>query len=387
MGVSIMGKSVRLDLQIDNPKLADAIEEVAEEDRGQFVGSLLEAALVARSAFVVDLETQTVKASVDAAVEAMDAYFKKFQKTLNEKIELLADPENGEFVRTFGNLVDASFTDLLDPDNPDSSAPLVKLKTHLDTLEKNLKSYLDPVRSKLGITSDRKGTEAGADFENIVSYKLESLSLLFGDEILQTGDTRIEGTTRLIGDVLAQLNVEHLPGISPRVSFEAKTDKKFKRLDRKNHPNQANDEAIKSALDEMIEVNQSKVGVFILDSDYLDMDNQVRWKQFGDNKLLIVVDRLNPSDEYLQLAYAWARWRASLGESLEHQPISIKDFEEQLNSIVKQLDFVVTIKKTLSTGIAAINKGKGQLDELSNSIKDSITGLLVNLGSDVPLDD
>ena len=378
-GIEIHGSQVSIDLTINNKQLAEIFDDSDSTERVEKFTQLIEAALAARSAFLVDLETQTIKKSVDSAIESLEEFYEEFKKDLDNQLEALTDPEEGKFAETFGTLVEANFTEVLDPFSDDQNKPLTQLRAHLDEVDRKLRDYIEPVRQKLGIGGGPKDTHAGDNFESVVASIIEKQAALFGDVATRSGDTTEKGSTRKIGDLKVQLVSSQRAGQPISIDFEMKTNSKFKLVTRKEKPIIANETAILEAVDEMLEETQSDAAVFILDDELLAMEHQVRWKVLGPKKLLIIVNRVTPSEEYIQLAYAWARWQSLQGLVIEKQAFDKKDFDERLKVARDGLESTTNILTQLTRSVSGIEDAKKNLDSMRNSVKRAIQEIIDEL--------
>ncbi len=378
--IRVNGASVTINLVIEDKKLAEFFEEFdgADEKATKF-RELLDAALATRSAFLVDLETQTMKKSVDDAIENLEKYYAEFKLDLAKQLVSLADPEDGQFAKTFQELVENNFLRLLEPFDPTGSAPITRLRTHAENMDTQIRTYIEPIRQKLGIGGVKKDSGAGDNFESLVSTILEKQSGLLSDKATRVGALTETASTRRIGDLKIELAREPGVNAAKTIFFEMKTDKKFKRLDRKTAPNLANDEAIAEALAEMKEVTSCDAAVFVLDDEYLDMEHQVRWKVLEEGHLLIVVDRFSPSEDYIQLAYAWARWQATKTNSEAKNAFDFSDFESALQAARDELDEITNVHKILGRSMDGLTSAKEKLDLMRNSVKSQINGILSQL--------
>jgi hypothetical protein len=376
--IEIRGSQVSLNLTINNKKLAEIFDDVELNGRVDKFTQLIEAALAARSAFLVDLETQTIKKSVESAIESLENYYEDFKVELGKNLEDLTNPETGKFSETFGEMVDSTLVEAMDPFSDDANRPLTQLRVHLDEVDRRLRDYIEPMRQKLGINSS-KPPGAGDTFESVVSTILENQAGMFGDVPKRDGDSAETGTTRKIGDLRIEIPSALIGGRPVSIDFEMKTDQRFKLLDRKTKPNLANDSEILKAIDDMLSITQSDAAVFVLDDDLLEMENQVRWKVLGPKKLLIVVNRIAPSPEYLQLAYVWARWQATQALTIEKQTFDKKDFDERLTVARDGLESTGRILTKLTRSVDGINEAKSDLDTMRNAVKRAIQDIIDDL--------
>ena len=385
----IDGDKIDLHLEITDAKLVKILEPLPEAERLETVKVLLEVAVMARSAFSVDLETQTIRQSVDVARKEMEDYFQKFQKELTEKMLELTRPEDGEFVKTFQSLVAKSFKDLLDPDLKEpTESPLFKLRAHVYAAAKDLEDELEPIKQKLGLTSGQNAVQRGQTFEDQIAFKLKSLIPIYQDEILGVGDFAESSSGSKKGDILARLNIPGQRGYHPKIVFEVKTDQDFKLLDQKKAPNRANEPKIRKELDAQLAVHGANAAIFVLDSNLLNMEYQNSWVQFDDNKLLLVLDLINPDNKYLQLGYAWARWRASLQLEPQTHGMSLDTFESRLKGIQALVKTLSDLKRKISNSTEALNEVGESISALRKSIDEELVELLreIDASTELPTD-
>jgi hypothetical protein len=385
----IDGDKIELHQEMTDAKLANILEPLPESEQLETVKVLLEVAVMARSAFTVDLETQTIRQSVDTAQKEMKDYFQKFQKELTDKMLELTRPEDGEFVKTFQSLVAKGFKDLLDPDlREPTESPLFKLRAHVYAAAKGLEEELEPIKQKLGLTSGENAVQRGQSFEDQIAFKLKSLIPSYQDEILGVGDFAESSSGSKKGDILAKLNIPGQRGYHPKIVVEVKTDQAFKSLDQKKTPNRANETKIRKELDAQLALHGANAAIFVLDSNLLNMEYQNSWVQFDDNKLLLVLDLINPDSKYLQLAYAWARWRASLQYEPQTSGISLDTFEGRLRGIQALVNTLSDLKGKISNSTAALNEVGESISTLRKSIDEELVELLreIDPSTELPAD-
>jgi hypothetical protein len=117
----------------------------------------------------------------------------------------------------------------------------------------------------------------------------------------------------------------------------------------------------------------------VLDDELLEMENQVRWKVLSPKKLLVVVNRIAPDPEYLQLAYVWARWQATQALTIEKQTFDKKDFDERLTVARDGLDSTSRILTKLTRSVDGINEAKSDLDTMRTAVKRAIQDIIDDL--------
>ncbi len=375
--VIVQNNVVQLNMTIADSRLAELLEAVEPRERETLVVNLLEVAVMSRSAFKLDLETETIKKSVETAKTELAKYFESFKVEIADHLNALTDPEDGEFVASFKSLVDEKFRELLNPDLEYPESPIHKLKTHVFAASKNIEESLLPIKAKLGLGVDENPSARGNLFEATVVTKLHELNRNFGDEISAIGNSTAGSSTAKKGDILATLNIDHLPGVNPKVVFEVKTGDEFKKkMNRDNAYAGSNDVAIKKELNKQIELHGAKVAVFILDENNMNMEFQPRWKIYDDNKLLIVLNRNTPDGDYLQLAYAWARWKASAKTDAKDVNFNPGAFKTGLETALVHLADLKTIKTRLTNAVTGIGETQGLIESLEKNIRSEIQALL-----------
>jgi hypothetical protein len=380
--VNIRGNVVTIDMSISDNKLAELLEAADPDEREGLVINLLEVAVMTRSAFKVDLETQTIRESVDTAKSELAKYFEAFKADLTEHLEILTDPQSGEFVTSFKLLVDEKFRELLNPDLEYPESPIHKLKNHVFSASKNIEEALLPIKAKLGLGVDENPSERGHLFEATVVSLLHGLNRNFGDEISAIGDSTAGASTSKKGDILATLNIDHLPGINPKVVFEVKTGDEFKKpANSRNAYECANDDQIRKELNRQMELHSAKAAVFILDDNNMNMEFQPRWKIYDDNKLLVVLNRNTPDGEYLQLAYAWSRWKASAKTDAKDTNFNPGSFKTGLENALTHLKDLKNIKTRLTNAMTGIGETQGLIDTMEKHVKEEIQTLLDQIPS------
>ena len=375
--VSIIDDVVTLNLAISDSKLAELLSAAKPDEREGLVTNLLQVAVMARTSFKLDLETQTIRESVDVAKAELAKYFVAFKEDLSEHLEVLTDPQAGEFVTAFKLLVDEKFRELLNPDLDYPESPLHKLRRHVYTASKSIEESLLPIKAKLGLGVDENPSERGHLFEAMVANQLHELNRNFGDEISAIGNITAGASTSKKGDILATLNIDHLPGINPKVVFEVKTGDQFKKeANRNNAFAGANDDAIRKELNKQMELHGAKASVFVLDDNNMNMEFQPRWKIYDDNKLLVVLNRNTPDGEYLQLAYAWSRWKASSKTDSRDLNFNPGAFKSGLETALEHLADLKTIKTRLTHAVTGIEGTRGLIETMEKNVKFEIQNLL-----------
>ena len=368
------------DLEIENDNLAIYLSQ--QEDTEFALNELIQIALRIRSQFVTDLETQNISDKAEQVIEEFDEKFSNAVEILNEKFNELVDPKKGAIVTNLDKITKDKLTNLLtpdfDPDNIANASPIAQLKM---SLLKDLKQMIDDVKSpiteihaKLGISGlVKKDAQAGDDFEDKVDSILQQLARTHGDTAQPVGTVAENGRSKK-GDTLVTLNTDDTRSISCKVAWEMKTEAKFKSAKSVQSPRVIDDQVI-IELNKVIENRSANAAVLVLDSDGLDMSKQAVWREYGGNKLLVVVDRYAPSPELIQLAYLWSRWRARIGLDQFAATVDEEGIKDTIRAIQQKLQLIANSKREQNLAIGLITTSIGYLDAYRKETKNSFASL------------
>jgi len=352
---------------------------------------LLEAALTVRNSLSLDLETQTIKKSVDEAKTKLEEHFEAIKEAIAGHVNEMTDPENGVFRTLFDEAAKSEFDNALDSET--KGTPIYKLKEsileEINDIAEDIELVMQKLRIKgLGIDARQRGT----DFEKSVMDVFDEIAFKYLDTPIRTGDTHESGSTAKKGDgaiVVQDLSSEFEES---RIAIEVKTDKQFKKLSGKDPSRLTNDEKIRVELKEAMKNRRAKVGIFILDDQELDMQSQVRWKILGQNQLAIVLESASPDHNFIELAYAWARWQLakdikdnSTSQTVSQRPFDPTFVEEELNSLVEEMDSSRDLKLSFSGLQTALNSTRDKVLENQLSIASRIRSLTFNIAQEKTL--
>jgi hypothetical protein len=382
--IRISKSQVHIDSVINSPELADMFSEIDESERDDTLEKLLYAALAARRAISTDLETATIEKSVSRAVSKLNEHFLEVQNEISQQIEILTDPEKGKVQELLNTVLTSGFESLLDPS--DEKTPLGRLNTEIESQLKSLGNLFVPINQKLGIKL--AGTESdtntkGNDFENLVVSKFEEYGQLFHDTIVRTGDSIETGTRSKKGDLVVKLLNSSSRLEETKFVVEAKTAQGFKLLNRLKSPNLANEKEILGNIREIAKFRGAQVGIFILDEEHLNMEQQLRWKFLDDNFLLLVLDTFTPQSDYIQLAYVWARWRLNILDTESRSEIAVKQqtmdtkvFLELLNDLISDLNTKVGLEQAFSNARSGLEAARTAALERNSKLQEKVQRLL-----------
>lgn len=386
--ILINGDEVQVNSMFNSQDLARFLMQFQEDERQGQLSKLLESALVVRSAFLLDLETTTIANSVKLGKEALDEHFTSITSEIRRKMTELTDPEEGQFSKTFGDVVDRELNSILDPNNPASKVSQLKDAIFQEII--GLETKVTTIQSKLGIlVNQNKSTDDGNLFENVVGSYFGEYSAMFQDTFTRTGYNPSQGTSQKKGDVYISLQDEEPHDGGKSIAIEMKTAEKFKRVGSPGSPRTAHEVEIQKELSKAMQIRKADVGIFVLDTQMLNMEIQPKWQLLSRNCLLIVLDTINPEPEYIQLAYAWARWQLMKStdkhmESPEPTDSNIQTVfvEEKLNEIlnlVKSAKSVSDAFGRLQTAVGAAQSAvKSHREDIETKIRVFISEVTMN---------
>jgi hypothetical protein len=386
--ISITKNSLKIDVTITSPSLSAFFNELAEDEREKMLEQLLEAALTVRNSLTLDMETQTIKKSVDEAKSKLEEHFEAIKEAIAEHVTDMTDPEKGVFRTLFDEAAKTEFENALDSNT--EGTPIYNLKEsileQIGEMSRDIELVMLKLRIKgLGVDARQRGT----DFEKSVLDLFDEIAAKFLDTPIRTGDSHDAGSTSKKGDgaiVVQDLSSEFEES---RIAIEVKTDKQFKKLTGKDPSRLTHDEKIRIELKEAMRNRKAKVGIFVLDDQDLDMQSQVRWKVLGKNQLVIILDSTSPDLNFVELAYAWARWQLAK-ESKDNTPlegVNLRVFdpsfvEEELNSLVAELDSSRDLTLSFGGLQSALNATREKVAENQASVASKIRSLIAHIAQE-----
>lgn len=365
------------DLEIDNYNLATYL---AQQDDPVFAFiELINTAMRIRNQFVTDLETQNIADAADQVIEEFEEKFADAIKELNNKFNDLIDPKKGAIITNLDAITKEKLTNLLTPeydsDNIANASPIAQLRMGLlKDLKLLIANPINEIHAKLGLSGVvKKDAQAGDDFEDKVDDILQQIARTHGDTAQPVGTVAENGRAKK-GDMLVTLNTDDTRTLVCKVAWEMKTEAKFKSGKNVQSPRVIDDQVI-IELNKVIETRGVTAAVLVLDSDGLDMSKQVTWREYGGNKLLIIVDRFAPSPDLIQLAYLWSRWRARVGLDNFTTTVDEEGIRDTIKQIQLKLQLITNSKKNQNLAIDLLNKSVGFLNDYRKDTKNSFVAL------------
>lgn len=196
------------------------------------------------------------------------------------------------------------------------------------------------------------GTRKGLTFEDRVHEAIEHIASLRGDVASHTGGEQAEGGGKK-GDVLVELGAAEGPA-SGRVLFEAK-DKKLSRND-----------AWRELNDGMAARAASFAVLVVAGEERLPARCEALCEYEG-NKMIVAVDREDPSGLALEVAYRLAAARVAMTRDtgLAVDAVAVRDTAQEAVSTLKQAQ---AIRSTLTGIKTSSDKARMGLDALVDSV-------------------
>ncbi len=201
--------------------------------------------------------------------------------------------------------------------------------------------------------SEAAGTRKGFTFEERVNSALEVIACTRGDAATHTGSSGAEGGGKK-GDTLVELCAADGPAAG-RVLFEAK--------DRKLSKNEAWRE-----LNDGMAGRAAAFGVLVVAAEDLVPAGRDQLTEYEGNKMIVAVDRDDPSGLALEVAYRLAAARVSMAREndLSVDAAAVRDAAADAISTLQQAQ---AIRSSLTGIKTSSDKARAGLDALVESIR------------------
>ena len=204
--------------------------------------------------------------------------------------------------------------------------------------------------------AEEKGTRKGRSFEERVHAAIERVADARGDVAQRVGDERNEAGGKK-GDVLVELNAAN-GGSAGRVVFEVK-DKKLSRNDAWAELNGA------------LAQRGAGFAVLVVAGEERIPARTEPMHEYEGNKLIVAVDREDPDDLALEIAYRYSRCRVLLAREgeLEVDAAGVRDAAEEAASALKKAQ---SIKLALTGATDSVARAREGLEELVAEVRDPL---------------
>jgi hypothetical protein len=262
----------------------------------------------------------------------------------------------------------------LDPHDPDSLVGRLRddvVKTVKDETSEVARQVTDLREIVVAASASERASKSmfdktvlkGISFEDVLHDKINAEAVRYGDLAMQVRrEAGASGTQD--GDELVCLNPDDTRGAVVNVVWEAKTG----RL------------GIKKALDELGSsmVNRlAGVGIIVFGNP-ATAPIKVPFAQYGD-KAVLVVDKEDPDNGAIQLAYMWARWVARRQQSDGDVGIDVARVETLVADATRSLENVKQVRTCHTKARKSIDDAGTHLDTLTREIHSALSDLRVEI--------
>jgi hypothetical protein len=258
----------------------------------------------------------------------------------------------------------------LDPHAPDSlvgrlRGDLIKtVKDETGELAKRVADVRELITSAAAASAAEKAmfdktSLKGRKFEDLLHELINSQAVLYGDIASQTGeDYGALGTKQ--GDEVVTINPEDTRGATANVMWEAKT----KRLSLRK---------ILGELETAMENRNASVGIAVF-GNYDIAPIKVPFVAYGE-KAVLVIDKEDPDESAVRLAYMWARWvaRRRLGEY--NASIDIDKIETLISDTIRALKLASQVRTSHTLAKKGIDEAGDHLDTMTREIQSAMDRL------------
>lgn len=281
-----------IDFEFISPVLVEHLKQIDPSEQANYLTEAIEFGLstlatVSTQSEIRELESTARRVRQDLAKtkdEVIGGLRQQFNDQLNEASQT-------SLISVFKRAVLAEIKNELSPDSPNS--PFAGIAESMEEILKALdrKQERKRVESKTAI----KGNVFQADVDAIV----KQVGVKHGDQVEFVGS---DGAgNRQPGDTLVTFNPQLTTLRNPfKVIWEYKTQTDFK-----GSNGILKTSKVTFELDEAIRFREADCGIFVADSEGLS--NQPEFQEFNGNKLIIVLDRDNPDERLVTLAYLWSK--------------------------------------------------------------------------------
>jgi len=359
---------------------SDLVEYLASQEDAEFAfRELIDVAVKVKSLASSTVASQEIKNKVETLVSELQKSYEKIVLKLENEAKNLTDPEKGSVSTAIKDMADKTLKNLLTPDdNPADPSPINRFKNQLlDELEgfnENITNSLTAIQTKLGVGVEKKKVASdGNDFENNVAVVVQYYGRIYGDTVEATGAKSEVGAAKK-GDVLVTLNTDDTLGQKCAIVWEAKTDSTFK-LQSKTKSSRVSLDKVRKEMDEALSNRNAQVGVFVIDSDGLDMDVQAAWQELDGNKLILVLDPNEISEEMVQLAYLWARWKAKASVANFEVKVDTEGIKRTIETLRVQIKDLKNVTLHQNAAIKSVNDASTVLENFKSNAKNALADL------------
>jgi hypothetical protein len=352
---------------------------------------LIDLAVQVRSLAGSTLETENVKKSAEIVVQSLNGTVATVLQRIDSAALKLIDPETGviaqklrEATESINDDSNEALKSMLSP--KDAASPIgqlltsvtTALNTHVNGIKTDINSVTEILNKFIGSQDKKKelyakSREKGGDLEEILDAIIQREAAVHGDDARYTGDTSAPSGAN-VGDEVITLHPSVTANSQVNIVWEAKTDMTFK--DAKGRLKR---EKLVKELNSAITNRDAVCGIFVSDTNGLDLEVQPIWQEFEGNKLAIVIDVEDPDERLVRLAYLWARSYAIRSVTPEDVDYDVEAIERVINNLVSEIGTLRQLKAAhtpIKENILKAQSFVENFEEKLNDFMDELRDLL-----------
>jgi uncharacterized protein YoxC len=227
-------------------------------------------------------------------------------------------------------------------------------RQRLEALQVEMTRLTEQTEAKRQIAEvEAVGTRKGFAFEDLVHEAISRIASARGDAVTHTGLEQAEGGGKK-GDIMVELGAAD-GSSAGRLLFEAK--------DKNLSKNQAWKE-----LNEGMAARAAAFAVLVVAGEDRIPAGREQLAEYEGNKMIVAVDRDDPSGLSLEVAYRLAAARTLMARDadLEVDPVAVRDAAEEAVSLLKQAQ---AIRSTLTGIKTSADKARSGLDVMVEDVR------------------
>jgi hypothetical protein len=343
---------------------------------------LIDLAVQVRSLAGSTLETENVKKSAEIVVQSLNGTVATVLQRIDSAALKLIDPETGviaqklrEATESINDDSNEALKSMLSP--KDAASPIgqlltsvtTALNTHVNGIKTDINSVTELLNKFIGSQDKKKelyvkSREKGGDLEEILDAIIQREAAVHGDDARYTGDTSAPSGAN-VGDEVITLHPSVTANSQVNIVWEAKTDMTFK--DAKGRLKR---EKLVKELNSAITNRDAVCGIFVSDTNGLDLEVQPIWQEFEGNKLAIVIDVEDPDERLVRLAYLWARSYAIRSVTPEDVDYDVEAIERVINNLVSEIGTLRQLKAAHTPIKENILKAQSFVENFEDKLND-----------------
>lgn len=352
LSYKIDGSTIHItEFEFKNPVLVKYLESIPAEDQGSFLTEALQFGLNTLATVSSQAEVREIESALKKVREELEktqsSVVQDMQKTFNNQLD---ESNQLSLISVFKEKILREIVDELSPESEGS--PFASIK-------KDLEKVIEQLQARKGAKSVEARTPAkGNTFELDVDALVKSESFRHGDLAEFVGADG--GGSAQVGDTLVTFGEAYnSSGVEFKVIWEAKTQKK----PYKSEKGFLSVSAVSAELNAAMEHRQADCGIFVADSEGLD--NQPEWQEFHGNKLMIVLDREDPDQRLVRLAYLWSKAVAARKKTTE-TTFNLGRVESLLTSLQTEAKSITALKRAHTMIESGLENSRNWVEDHGN---------------------